>query len=144
MTDFVLDNSITMRWCFDSGAHEYADKILDHLETEQGTAFVPVLWRYEVSSVLSRAQNRGLLAAQKVQEFLEDLAALSITVDTDGVSRILSDVHQIAIRYRLTSYDAAYLELALRRNLPLATLDEELRTACQASGLASFTVAVGA
>jgi predicted nucleic acid-binding protein len=144
VTDFVLDNSITMRWCFDSGAHEYADKILDHLETEQGTAFVPVLWRYEVSSVLSRAQNRGLLAAQKVQEFLEDLAALSITVDTDGVSRILSDVHQIAIRYRLTSYDAAYLELALRRNLPLATLDEELRTACQASGLASFTVAVGA
>jgi predicted nucleic acid-binding protein len=138
VTDFVLDNSVTMRWCFDSGAHEYADKILEHLEKEQGTAHVPVLWRYEVSSVLSRAQNRGLLATQKAQEFLEDLAALPITVDIDGVSRILADVHQIAIRYHLTSYDAAYLELALRHRLPLATLDEELLVACRAAGLTVF------
>jgi predicted nucleic acid-binding protein len=138
MTDFVLDNSVTMRWCFDSGANEYADKILEQLEGEKGTAFVPLLWRYEVSAVLSRAQNRGLLAARKVEEFLEDLAALAIVVDMEGASRILTDVHRIATVYRLTSYDAAYLELALRRNLPLATLDEELLEACKAAGIKAF------
>jgi predicted nucleic acid-binding protein len=141
VTDFVLDNSVTMRWCFDSGAHEYADGILDQLERERGTAFVPVLWRYEVSAVLARARNRGLLAAHKAEEFLEDLAALAITVDMEGTSRIFTDVHRIATVYRLTSYDASYLELALRRDLPLATLDEELLAACEASGVARFVVA---
>lgn len=67
-----------------------------------------------------------------VDEFLEDLAA---------PSRILTDVHRIATRDRLTSYDAAHLELALRRDLPLATLDEELQTACRASRIAPFVVA---
>lgn len=144
MTDFVLDNSVTMRWCFDSGVHEYADKILAHLETEQGTAFVPVLWRYEVSAVLSRAQNRGLLPGHKAQEFLEDLASLAIVVDTEGMSRILTDVHRIATFHRLTSYDAAYLELALRRNLPLATLDDELLAACKTADLQAFAPPTGA
>jgi hypothetical protein len=65
-----------------------------------------------------------------VGEFLEDLAALAVVVDAEGASRILTDVHRIATVYRPTSYDAAYLELALRRNLPLATLDEELLDAC--------------
>jgi predicted nucleic acid-binding protein len=138
VSDFVLDNSITMRWCFDSGAHERADKILEQLEREQGTAFVPLLWRYEVSAVLSRAQNRGLLEARKAEEFLEDLAALSIVVDTEGASRILTDVHRLATLYRLTSYDAAYLELAVRRDLPLATLDDELLNACKTAGVRVF------
>jgi predicted nucleic acid-binding protein len=138
VTDFVLDNSVTMRWCFDTGAHDYADKILAQLESERGTAFVPLLWRYEVSAVLSRAQNRGLLPALKAEEFLEDLAALAIVVDVEGADRILTDVHRIATVYHLTSYDAAYLELALRRNMPLATLDDELLAACKAAGLAAF------
>lgn len=136
MTEFVLDNSVTMRWCFEGGAHEYADRIQDRLAAETDAAVVPILWRYEVSAVLSRAQLKGLLTERKVAAFLEDLAALNITMDTVGMQRILSDVHSTAVRYRLTSYDAAYLELALRRDLPLATLDAELRRACQASGAA--------
>jgi predicted nucleic acid-binding protein len=143
VTDFVLDNSVTMRWCFDGGSHEYADKILAHLEKEQGTAFVPVLWRYEVSAVLARAQNRGFLPGHKAQEFLEDLASLAIVVDTEGMSRILTDVHRIATLHRLTSYDAAYLELALRRNLPLATLDDELLVACKTADLQAFAPPAG-
>lgn len=124
-----------MRWCFDGGANDYADDILQQLETEARAAFVPILWRYEVSAVLARAQIRDLLTARKAIEFLEDLDALSITVDLDGARRILTDVHHIALRYRLTSYDASYLELALRRDLPLATLDAELREACRAAGV---------
>ncbi len=70
-----------------------------------------------------------------VADFLEDLAALPIKVDADSGSFILSDVHRLAVTYGLTSYDAAYLEVALRRQLPLARLDVELVRACQAAGV---------
>lgn len=138
MTVFVLDNSVAMRWCFESGAHAHADNVLQQLESDDGEAFVPVLWRYEVSAVLARAQNTGVLTAQKVTEFLENLQALNIIVDTDGSDRIFTDVHQLAITHRLTSYDAAYLELALRRNLPLATLDRDLLRACKTAGVSAL------
>lgn len=127
-----------MRWCFESGAHAHADNVLQQLESDDGEAFVPVLWRYEVSAVLARAQNTGVLTAQKVAEFLENLQALNIIVDTDGSDRIFTDVHQLAITHRLTSYDAAYLELALRRNLPLATLDRDLLRACKTAGVSAL------
>jgi predicted nucleic acid-binding protein len=134
VSEFVLDNSVTMRWCFDSGNHIYADRILEQLETESAIAFVPLLWRYEVSAVLARAELKGLLASQKAAEFIEDLHALDIRLDDEGANRVLADVHRLALRYRLTSYDAAYLELALRKAPPLATLDEELLAACRAAG----------
>jgi predicted nucleic acid-binding protein len=127
-----------MRWCFDSGAHAYADYILEQIETRRSTGFVPTLWRYEVSAVLARAEIKGLLSAQKVADFLKGLAALDIRVDDESASRVLTDVHKLAVQYRLTSYDAAYLELALRRGLPLATLDEELLMACKTAGVTAL------
>jgi predicted nucleic acid-binding protein len=123
-----------MRWCFDAGRHPYADAVLHQLEAINGIAFVPILWRYEVSAVLVRAQTRGEASALEVDDFLADLRGLNITVDGPGTECILTDVHRLALDYRLTSYDAAYLELTLRRNLPLATLDEELARACKAAG----------
>lgn len=125
-----------MRWCFDAGTHPYADQVLEQLEAGTGEAFVPVLWRYEVSSVLVRAQIKGVLPEQKGATFLENLTDLAINVELEGVGHVLTDVHRLALQYRLTSYDAAYLELARRRNLPLATLDEELRAACKAAAVA--------
>ena len=134
MTVFVLDNSVTMRWCFESGAHAYADSVLERLEADDGQAFVPIIWRYEVSAVLARAQNTGVLTAQRVAECLQDLQDLNITIDADSGSRILTQVHQLAVTHRLTTYDAAYLELALRTDLPLATLDVALLRACKIAG----------
>lgn len=131
MTDFILDNSVAMRWCFDSGNHVYANGILQQLESASDVAFVPVLWRYEVSSVLARAEIKGILPAQKAMDFLKSLAALDIRTDDESARRVLTDVHRLAVQYRLTSYDAAYLELALRRDLPLATLDVELQGGMQ-------------
>jgi predicted nucleic acid-binding protein len=136
VTDFVLDNSVTMRWCFDSGSHPYADAIIHRLGTGQEKAFVPILWRYEVSAVLTRAHRTGALLATKMQGFLASLEALPIIIDAHSGDCVLSDVHQRAITFGLTSYDAAYLELAQRLNLPLATLDAELVTACKAAGVA--------
>lgn len=136
MTDFVLDNSVTMRWCFEGGSHDHADRVLQQLAATDDTAFVPILWRYEVSAVLARAEIKGLLTTSKVDEFLEDLAVMKIIADIESADRVLTDVYRLATRHRLTAYDAAYLELALRRNLPMATLDVELRKACEATGVA--------
>jgi predicted nucleic acid-binding protein len=97
---------------------------------------VPVLWRYEVSAVLAKSQKEGILTAFKADEFLATLTKLNIAVDPDGADRILTDAYRLAVTYGLTSYDACYLELALRRNLPLATLDNELIVACKVPGAA--------
>jgi predicted nucleic acid-binding protein len=132
LTAFVLDNSVTMRWCFENTAHPYADTVLETLTA--GQAVVPVLWRYEVSAVLARAQRDGILPATKIDAFLAELQSFNISLDPDSAAYILNDVHRLAVIHRLTCYDAAYLELAMRRNLPLATLDAELIRACKNAG----------
>jgi predicted nucleic acid-binding protein len=76
-----------------------------------------------------------MMTAAKLDDFLLRLGRLNIKVDSESADHILTNVHRLAVAYRLTSYDAAYLELALRRNLPLATLDNELVAACKASGV---------
>ncbi len=132
---FVLDNSVAMRWCFENAAHPYADSVLKRLAGGDA-AIVPAIWFYEASAVLSRAQNRGTLAAQKADEFIAELRSLNIAADDGSAARVFPDVHLVATSYRLTSYDAAYLELAIRRSLPLATLDKDLVQACSAAGVA--------
>jgi predicted nucleic acid-binding protein len=96
---------------------------------------VPVLWFYEPSAVLAREQNSGTLAAPKAEEFIAALNALPIAADPESAARVFRDVHRLALGPRLTSYDAAYLELALRRKLPLATLDDDLIPADKATGV---------
>jgi predicted nucleic acid-binding protein len=131
---FVLDNSVAMRWCFENAAHSYADAILKRLATGED-ALVPVLWFYEASAVLARAQNRGMLTAPKAKAFITELKSLNISADEESATRVFDDVHRLALAYRLTSYDAAYLELVLRRSLPLATLDNDLLRASKAAGI---------
>lgn len=137
---FVLDNSVAMRWCFEPGTHRYAEFILEKLEAGD-TAVVPVMWLYEVSAVLAREQNRGRLSEPDAQGFLADLQSLNITIDQESAGRILTDVHQLALAHRLTSYDAAYLELAMRRGLPIATLDDDLAKASRAAGVSVIGIA---
>jgi len=98
-----------------------------------------VLWFYEASAVLSRVQNNGTLAAAKPAQFIAELQSLNITADPDSPARVFTDVHRVALAYRLTSYDAAYLELAMRQSLPLATLDDDLIQASKAAGSGSMT-----
>src|SRR5208282_5077823 len=123
-----------MRWCFESAVHPYADSVLRRLAGGDN-AIVPVLWFYEASAVLAREQNRGTLAAPKADQFIAELKSLKITADEESAARVFTDVHRLALTYRLTSYDAAYLELALRLDLPLATLDDELIRAGTAAGV---------
>ena len=136
MSAFVLDNSVTMRWCFEGTATPYSE-VLEQLLTGH-EAQVPVLWLYEVVSVLAKGQRTGAITMEKAHGFLEDLRSLDIAVDAEGFANIFGEVHRLAVVHGLSGYDAAYLELAIRRNLPLASLDDDLNRAADAAGVVPF------
>lgn len=136
---FVLDNSVTMRWCFGDGKPaelSYATKILDALQ--RTSAQVPVTWGVEVSNVIARAEAKGFIMEARSETFIALLGKMNIQADTATFASALAATLQIARRYRLSSYDASYLELALREGLPLATLDEDLQKAAKRAGVRRF------
>ena len=137
---FVLDNSVTMRWFFGDGKPQelaYAGKVLDVLK--QDNALVPVTWGLEVANVIARAEAKGLVTEARSGAFLEMLEDVDIDVDTATFTHALSDTLQLARRYKLSAYDASYLELALRQGLSLATLDEDLQRAAKKTGVKKFS-----
>ena len=111
-----------------------SEGVLEHLLAGR-QAHVPVLWLYEVVSVLAKAQRTGSITADKANGFREDFRSLDITVNDETSGRIFGDVHQLAVAHGLSGYDAAYLELAIRKGLPLASLDEELQNAARVAGV---------
>ena len=127
---FVLDNSVACGWFLENQATHYTEAIARRLEDDQ--AFVPQLWEPELTNVLRTACLKQRLTAQAAQQVLERIGSLPITVDRQA-SRP-SEILALALRFGLSSYDAAYLELALRLQLPVATLDGPLRDAAVASG----------
>lgn len=137
---FVLDNSVTMRWFFGDGKPKelaYAGKVLDAMK--HTNAIVPVIWGLEVANVIARAEAKGLVTEARSAAFLEMLEGVDIGVDAATFAHALSDTLQLARRYKLSAYDASYLELALRSGVPLATLDEDLRKSAKTAGVKQFT-----
>ena len=130
---FVVDRSVALTWCFEDEATEAADAVLVRL-TDEG-AYAPSLWPLEVLNVLAIAQQRGRITAEARQDRLALLRALPIILDTETAGQAWTITNMLAERHNLTLYDAAYLELAQRLNLPLATLDTELRAAANALGV---------
>ena len=136
---FVLDNSVTMRWFFGDGKPKelaYAGKVLDRMA--KATAHVPVTWGLEVANVIARAEAKALVTEARSGAFLEMLEGVGITVDSATSAHALSGTLQLARRYKLSSYDASYLELALRLGLPMATLDKDLQAAARQAGVKKF------
>jgi predicted nucleic acid-binding protein len=121
---FVVDNSVVMTWCFQDEVDPYADSVLDHLIT--ASAVVPPIWTLEVSNVLLLAERNGRLFEADSVRFVTLLGQLPIMVDRSWPERSMKDVLAIGRTHNLSSYDAAYLELAMRRGLPIATLDQKL------------------
>lgn len=128
---FVLDNSVVTGWYIDNQATDYGDAVARRLEAD--TAWVPTIWELELANVLRTACVRGRMTAESAQGVLGRLARLPIEVDREVVER--GHVLSLALRFGLSSYDAAYLELALRRQVPIATTDAALREAAVASGV---------
>lgn len=131
---FVLDASMTLSWAFDGESTPFTLAVLKSLETVQ--AIAPALWPFEVASALSIAERRGRMdpAAQAV--FLEHLRRLPIAIEHRPAVWLAQQILPLARTYQLSTYDAAYLELAIREGLPLATLDDDLRRAASAAGVA--------
>jgi predicted nucleic acid-binding protein len=129
----VLDSSTTLAWIYGEEISGPIRRVFDAVAKEG--AFVPALWRMEVANSLTMAVRRGRINADFRRASLADLALLDITADQYTDFNAWSETLSLADRFQLTTYDAAYLELAARRSLPLATLDGELRTAATALGL---------
>ena len=129
MTKFVLDCSVTISWLFEDEASKTTDNILDKLK-ENG-AYVPNLWHLEVANVLIQASKRGRIETKTIPERLNVLSMLPIKTDIETHHKAFTTIIYLAEEQKLTSYDAAYLELALRRNFPIATKDTALRKAAE-------------
>lgn len=133
MSGLVLDCSVAISWCFEDEAAAETDALL-HRVRDEG-ASVPALWRWEVANVLLTAMRRGRITAGEAHARLTLLGALPIATDAEGPSRAWREALLLAQTHGLTAYDAAYLELALRLNVPLATKDADLMRAASAMGL---------
>jgi predicted nucleic acid-binding protein len=128
---FIIDCSITMAWCFEDERTEAADDLLSRMARE--TVLVPVHWHLEVANVLAQAERRDRLTEAAAKKFIDLLKVFDVQVD-DSVG-LVEPLFRLCRQHSLTSYDAAYLQLALKTSLPLATLDSELRGAAAAHGV---------
>ncbi len=131
---FVLDVSVAMAWFFEDEDAPYADKVLELLDDDDA-AVAPSIWPLEIANTVLTAERRGRLLPADVPRLAELASGLPVTVESTPLRHALGAVLDVGRLHRLTSYDAAYLELAMRRGLPLATLDERLSEAAQSAGV---------
>lgn len=129
----IIDCSITMAWCFADETTAEASEHQDRLATE--AALVPAHWSLEVANVLAMAETRNRISSLASTHFVNLLSPLDIQFDLEVPRRAVDGILALCRTHKLTSYDAAYLDLALRRRLPLASLDDELRRAATAQGV---------
>ena len=130
MTPIVIDNSVFLAWCMGNEEEPTAVSAMRHVAEEGGVT--PRIWWYELRNALLMNERRGRISPQQVSDTLTDSLALGLSIDDEHDETLLLD---LARRFELTVYDAAYLEVAFRRSLPLATLDHRLRKAAEAMGL---------
>jgi len=134
---FVLDASVTLVWAFEDETDDYAEAVADSLAEVH--AVTPGLWHLEVANSLLVGERRKRTTEAKVAQFLGLLQTLPISVDEETSLRAWQDTLRLARAHSLSVYDATYLELALRRGLPLATIDDRLKSAAAAVGVVEFT-----
>jgi predicted nucleic acid-binding protein len=137
VSGFVLDASVTMAWCFAVQSDDYCKSVLRALGDHRATA--PGIWLLEIVNSLIVAERRRRLLAEQSNQFLERLWELPIDVESTVSTPLWSrEIVSLARANKLSSYDAAYLEIACRKSLPLATRDIALRGAASRSGVALF------
>lgn len=134
MKPFVLDCSLTMAWCFEDEATPYSESVLEALVESE--AIVPPIWSLEVANVLLVGERKKRLTPAQSTRFVELLQGLPIALDADF--RPLGDLLGLAREQRLTSYDASYLDLAVRTGLPLASFDGDLLEAADRYGVVRY------
>src|ERR1700691_1989957 len=139
MPGFVADASATLPWCFEDEGTPATEALLERLRSGE-SATVPAHWPTEVMNGLIMAVRRGRIGPQTVARFARDLGALPIRIESPHAPAGWDAVIRVATERKLTIYDAAYLELAERTGLPLASLDSDLRKAALAAGVALLEI----
>jgi predicted nucleic acid-binding protein len=134
---FVIHASVTLAWCFEDESSVDADRILARLEQEE--ALAPAHWPLEIANALRTAERRGRMEAAELPRLRVLLAALPVEIAPAELTTAIGGILETARTYDLTAYDAAYLDLAAIRGLPLATVDERLRAACARAGVQVVT-----
>jgi predicted nucleic acid-binding protein len=134
----VIDSSVAIAWCFPDEQDDYSQSVLDALASER--AIVPDLWHLEVANTLLVGERRKRSTQANTVTWLGFLASLPIAVDEDTRAHAFGDALSLAREHNLSAYDASYLELAMRRGLPLATLDDKLKAAALAVGVTVYGV----
>lgn len=125
---FVLDSSVALAWVLPDESNPTLDRLCDRLTDD--IALVPPVWPLEIGNVLLIAVKRGRLTVKDRIRLVRELRALPVEIDGTFTERSLEETLALAQKYDLTTYDASYIELALRRDVSLASLDNRLRKAC--------------
>ena len=131
MTGIVVDASVTLSWCFPDEQAPLSLKVLGRLKAGE-SALVPAFWSVEVLNSLLIAEKRGRISPEQTRGFLDDLGALGPILDYASVEQVYGPVQALCRNHVLTPYDALYIDLAIRRNCPLATLDQAQKNAANA------------
>jgi predicted nucleic acid-binding protein len=139
VTDLVLDASVALSWCFKNEATTTGDRVLERLAAE--AASVPAIWHLEIANVLALSERRRRITPARSTEFIALLQTLVIVVDEETSSRAFGRVLDLARAERLTAYDAAYLELAMRLGIPLVSKDGDLCDAGERLGVSVLRAA---
>lgn len=135
---FVVDNSVVMSWCFKDEANSYADAVLEQLIISK--ALVPAIWPLEVINVLLVAERKKRLNPSASTYFLSLLLELPIEVETNWLPTMMPSLLALGRNLGLSSYDLSYLDLAMRKGCPLATLDYKLIEAAEIVGVSNLKV----
>lgn len=131
MSEFVVDCSITGAWFLDEN-NSYALEILDNL-TSRSLLWVPALWHYEFANMLAVARRQKRISRTDTDNIWRQIGLLPFKIDILSLSN-RDAILELAMKHNLTAYDAAYLELSLRKVLPIATLDRQLIKAAKSAG----------
>jgi len=133
---FVIDASVALAWCFEDETNVFADRVLERLVGAAG--LVPLIWPMEVGNALIGAERRGRLSQADSERFTELLRQLPIRIEAASPTRMFGELISLAREQNLSTYDAAYLDLAMRSGLPLVTPDEALHQAAIRCGVKEF------
>ncbi len=133
---FVVDNSVIMSWCFEDEKDSYALAVLESLQRAE--AIVPAIWPLEVGNVLLVAERKGRLSQASTVRFLALLGGLPIRVEQETPERMLKEIVSLGRKHGLSTYDASYLDLAMRLKLPISTLDSALGKAAKICSVPAF------
>ncbi|KAF0182007.1 MAG: hypothetical protein FD124_2994 [Alphaproteobacteria bacterium] len=139
MTGFVVDASAMLAWCFEDERPKDSDRVLDRLM--EGGMAAPAHWPLEIANILWQGERRRRITAADADAFVETVSELGIEIDLETAQRAWREARALTREHKLTSYDAAYLELALRLKATLVSKDADLLRAARRAGVPVLNLA---